>query len=112
MLLGQIGTGIAMLVAGGGLGILALVDRIIAVAGVMKDKEGTLVKNWYGIIYTGTVRKASSTLLPFGQHHLPFPKVIITFRMPTGLSLFRGVYGFTKNHSRQWRAFASQVLQS
>ena len=44
--LGKIGTGIAMLLTAGGLGIWALVDFIMAVAGVMKDKEGKLIKNW------------------------------------------------------------------
>ena len=44
--LGKIGTGIAMLLTAGGLGIWALVDFIMAVAGTMKDKEGRLIKNW------------------------------------------------------------------
>ena len=44
--LGKIGTAIAMLLTGGGLGIWALVDFIMAVAGTMKDKEGKLIKNW------------------------------------------------------------------
>ena len=44
--LGKIGTGIAMLLTLGGLGIWTLVDFIMAVAGVMKDKEGKLIKNW------------------------------------------------------------------
>ena len=44
--LGKIGTGIAMLLTLGGLGIWALVDFIMAVAGAMKDKEGKLIKNW------------------------------------------------------------------
>jgi len=44
--LGKIGTAIAMLLTLGGLGIWALVDFIMAVAGVMKDKEGKLIKNW------------------------------------------------------------------
>jgi TM2 domain-containing membrane protein YozV len=44
--LGKIGTGILMLVTCGGLGIWAFIDFILAVAGVMKDKEGKLIKNW------------------------------------------------------------------
>ncbi len=44
--LGKIGTGIAMLLTLGGLGIWTLIDFITAVAGSMKDKEGRLIKNW------------------------------------------------------------------
>jgi TM2 domain-containing membrane protein YozV len=44
--LGRIGTGLLMLFTVGGLGIWALVDFIMAVAGVMKDKDGKLIKNW------------------------------------------------------------------
>ena len=44
--LGKIGTAILMLITLGGLGIWALVDFIMAVAGVMKDKESRLIKNW------------------------------------------------------------------
>ena len=44
--LGKIGTAILMLITLGGLGIWALVDFIMAVAGVMKDKEGRPIKNW------------------------------------------------------------------
>jgi len=44
--LGKIGTAIAMLLTFGGLGIWALVDFIMAVAGIMKDKEGRVIKNW------------------------------------------------------------------
>ena len=44
--LGKIVTGILMLITAGGLGIWALVDFIMAVAGAMKDKEGKLIKNW------------------------------------------------------------------
>ncbi len=44
--LGKIGTAIAMLLTLGGLGIWALVDFILAVAGVMRDKEGKIIKNW------------------------------------------------------------------
>lgn len=44
--LGKIGTGIAMLVTLGALGIWQLIDFIMAVAGSMKDKEGKLIKNW------------------------------------------------------------------
>ena len=44
--LGKIGTGIAMLLTLGGLGIWTLVDFIMAVAGTMKDKEGKPIKDW------------------------------------------------------------------
>ncbi len=44
--LGKIGTAIAMIFTLGGLGIWALVDFIMAVAGVMKDKDGKVIKNW------------------------------------------------------------------
>ena len=44
--LGKIGTAILMLLTAGGLGIWALVDFIMAVAGIMKDKEGRLITNW------------------------------------------------------------------
>ena len=44
--LGKIGTAIAMIFTLGGLGIWALIDFIMAVAGVMKDKEGKVIKNW------------------------------------------------------------------
>ncbi len=44
--LGKIGTAILMILTVGGLGIWCLVDFIMAVAGVMKDKEGKPIKNW------------------------------------------------------------------
>ena len=44
--LGKTGTAIAMIFTLGGLGIWALVDFIMAVVGVMKDKEGRPIKNW------------------------------------------------------------------
>ena len=44
--LGKIGTAIAMLFTAGGLGIWTLIDFIFIVAGIMKDKEGRLIKNW------------------------------------------------------------------
>ena len=44
--LGKIGTVFLMLFTAGGLGIWSLVDFIMAVAGVMKDKDGKLIKNW------------------------------------------------------------------
>jgi len=44
--LGKIGTGIAMLLTLGGLGIWTLIDFIYVVSGSMKDKEGKLIKNW------------------------------------------------------------------
>jgi len=44
--LGKIGTGVLMLITLGGLGIWALVDFIMAVSGLMKDKEGKVIKRW------------------------------------------------------------------
>jgi TM2 domain-containing membrane protein YozV len=44
--LGKIGTGIAMIFTFGGLGIWAFVDFIIAVCGMMKDKEGKVISDW------------------------------------------------------------------
>lgn len=44
--LGKIWTGIAMLLTAGGFGIWVLIDFIFAVAGIMKDKEGKVIKNW------------------------------------------------------------------
>lgn len=46
--LGKTGTALLMLFTLGGLGIWALVDFILAVAGVMEDKDGRLIKNWEG----------------------------------------------------------------
>ncbi len=42
----KIGTGILMLLTFGGLGIWALIDFIMAVCGVMKDKDGKPIVNW------------------------------------------------------------------
>ncbi len=44
--LGKIVTGILMLLTIGGFGIWQLIDIIMAIAGVMRDKEGKLIKNW------------------------------------------------------------------
>jgi TM2 domain-containing membrane protein YozV len=44
--LGKTGTAIAMILTLGGLGIWAIIDFIMAVAGAMKDKEGKLIKKW------------------------------------------------------------------
>ncbi len=44
--LGKIGTGILMLITAGGLGIWALIDFVMAVAGIMKDKDGLYIKDW------------------------------------------------------------------
>ena len=46
--LGKIGTAFLMLFTFRGLGIWALVDLILAVAGIMKDKDGKLIKSWEG----------------------------------------------------------------
>ena len=44
--LGKIGTGILMLITLGGLGIWALIDFIMAIAGMMKDKDGKVIQRW------------------------------------------------------------------
>jgi len=44
--LGKIGTALLMLFTGGGFGIWALIDFILAVSGTMRDKEGRIIKNW------------------------------------------------------------------
>ncbi len=44
--LGKIGSGLAMLFTFGGFGIWSLIDFIMAVCGVMKDKNGLLIKKW------------------------------------------------------------------
>lgn len=44
--LGKIGTGILMLLTLGGLGIWTTIDFVFAVSGLMKDKEGRLIKKW------------------------------------------------------------------
>jgi len=43
---GKIGTGVAQLLTLGGLGIWALIDWIMIIAGAFKDKEGRPLKNW------------------------------------------------------------------
>ena len=50
--LGKTGTALLMLVTFGGFGIWALVDFILAVAGLMEDKEGRLIKSWEGAMGT------------------------------------------------------------
>ncbi|MFH1644502.1 MAG: TM2 domain-containing protein [bacterium] len=44
--LGKTGTAILMLLTLGGLGFWAIIDFIMAASGMMKDKEGKLIKNW------------------------------------------------------------------
>ena len=44
--LGKIGTAILMIITVGGLGIWVLIDFVMAIAGIMKDKEGKVIKNW------------------------------------------------------------------
>ena len=44
--IGKIGTGILMLLTFGFFGLWTLIDFIASVAGLMKDKQGLLIKNW------------------------------------------------------------------
>jgi TM2 domain-containing membrane protein YozV len=44
--LGKIGTAILMIITVGGLGIWVLIDFIMAIAGIMKDKDGKVIKSW------------------------------------------------------------------
>ncbi|QMT98783.1 TM2 domain-containing protein [Mycoplasma tullyi] len=43
---GRTGLGIAKLLTGGGLGVWALIDFIIALMGNMKDGDGLKISNW------------------------------------------------------------------
>jgi TM2 domain-containing membrane protein YozV len=43
---GKIGTGILMLFTFGGLGLWYLIDLVLAIAGLFKDKDGLSVKDW------------------------------------------------------------------
>jgi len=43
---GKVGTGIAMIVTLGGLGIWVLIDFIMIIVGSFKDKEGKVVATW------------------------------------------------------------------
>ncbi|WP_081861720.1 TM2 domain-containing protein [Cellulomonas sp. HZM] len=43
---GKVGTGIAMILTLGGLGIWTLIDFIMLLVGVFKDKEGRVLKQW------------------------------------------------------------------
>ena len=43
---GKIGTGILMLITLGGLGIWTVIDFIMIVLGMFRDKQGLLVKRW------------------------------------------------------------------
>lgn len=42
---GKIGSGVAMLLTLGGLGVWAFIDLIVIITGNFKDKEGNLIKN-------------------------------------------------------------------
>lgn len=44
--LSKIGTGVLMLITGGGFGIWSLIDFIMAVTGTMKDKDGRRIEKW------------------------------------------------------------------
>jgi len=43
---GKVGTGVAQLLTGGGLGVWTLVDFIMILVGNFKDKEGQTLINW------------------------------------------------------------------
>ncbi len=43
---GKIGTGIVQILTLGGLGIWALIDLIMILAGAFKDKKGNLITEW------------------------------------------------------------------
>lgn len=43
---GKIGTGVAMLLTVGGVGIWSFIDWIMIIAGKFTDKEGRIVSNW------------------------------------------------------------------
>ncbi|MBF0519890.1 MAG: TM2 domain-containing protein [Nitrospirae bacterium] len=43
---GKIGTGIAMLVTFGGIGIWALIDLVMIILGKFKDKNNLPITNW------------------------------------------------------------------
>ena len=43
---GKVGTGIAMILTLGGLGVWVLVDFIMLLVGSFRDKEGLLLKQW------------------------------------------------------------------
>lgn len=43
---GKIGTGVAMLLTGGGLGVWWLIDFIMILVGSFKDKEERIVATW------------------------------------------------------------------
>ena len=46
--LGKTGTALLMLFTLGGFGIWATVDFVMAIAGIMEDKDGRLIKIWEG----------------------------------------------------------------
>ena len=60
--LDKIGTAFLMLFTLGGFGIWALVDTIMAVAGIMEDKDGRLIKNWEGSTERRDTSKMNATL--------------------------------------------------
>ena len=43
---GKVGTGVLMLITGGGLGIWVLIDLIMIIVGSFRDKDGRPVTNW------------------------------------------------------------------
>ena len=44
--LGRVGSGVAMILTLGGLGLWAMIDWIIILCGSFKDSEGKVVSNW------------------------------------------------------------------
>ena len=59
--LNKIGTGLLMLFTCGGFGIWAFIDFILAVAGVMQDEDGRLIKNWEASAETRDSSKMGTT---------------------------------------------------
>ena len=45
-IVGKVGTGILMLLTGGGLGIWWLIDFVMILAGAFKDKDGNAITEW------------------------------------------------------------------
>jgi len=60
--LGKTGTALLMLFTFGGFGIWAIVDFILAVTGIMEDKDGRLIKSWEGSTEKWDTSKMDATI--------------------------------------------------